>query len=686
MLLIAIDLALQFLLFVVWGCAAIRFSRSEKRHSFRPRSHLVLLGAGLLFTAGKFVTLFILGSRDWFFVRDTITVHLILLGVPIAAALVRTIPLLWKLASDRQRDRLGPSKAVESARAEVPDSGKLQMAVFSVQAAGIGASVDFVLTLLFPMKSLDIWNVILIAVIFAALTGALWRLRKRRQPKWSRKVRITACVLLALASASSWLVWSSQASKLPGRMSMMAGSADYGGGVTMNSAQMGHGRSGMASMSSSDAEAVSVKELTGPRSGEPDQRFTLIAEKKTVTLKSGAAIEAWTYNGQLPGPELRVRQGDLVEVKLINKDIEEGVTIHWHGQDVPNAEDGVAGVTQDSVMPGQTYTYRFIARQVGSYWYHSHQQSSEQVKRGLFGTLIVLPKEGLEPGIEDITVMDPTYRKADGSEVNLLSPIDHRIVKAGTPVRLRLFNTGNWPKNVSITGVPFKVAAIDGTDINEPAELTNRRLVLAAGGRYDVAFTMPDKPVYVSTDPSSGMLLSADGKGSVPEAKTDSVFDPLTYGSPLKTLFDATSQFDRNFTMVFDNKLGFYDGGFERLFTINGEVFPNTPMLMVKEGDLVKTTFVNRSLVPHPMHLHGHHMLVLSRNGKPSTGSPWWVDTLNVDPGESYVVAFKADNPGLWMDHCHNLEHAAIGMTLHLSYEGVISPFEVGHATQNRPE
>jgi len=113
---------------------------------------------------------------------------------------------------------------------------------------------------------------------------------------------------------------------------------------------------------------------------------------------------------------------------------------------------------------------------------------------------------------------------------------------------------------------------------------------------------------------------------------------------------------------------------------------PDTPMQMVREGDLMKTTFVNRSFMDHPMHLHGHHVLVLSRNGEPVSGSPWWADTLNVAPGESYEVAFRADNPGIWMDHCHNLDHAAEGMTMHLGYEGVTTPFEAGRATGNRPE
>ena len=84
-------------------------------------------------------------------------------------------------------------------------------------------------------------------------------------------------------------------------------------------------------------------------------------------------------------------------------------------------------------------------------------------------------------------------------------------------------------------------------------------------------------------------------------------------------------------------------------------------MQMVREGDLVKMTFANRSFMDHPMHLHGHHVLVLSRNGEPVSGSPWWADTLNVAPGETYEVAFRADNPGLWMDHCHNLAHGRPG-------------------------
>lgn len=150
--------------------------------------------------------------------------------------------------------------------------------------------------------------------------------------------------------------------------------------------------------------------------------------------------------------------------------------------------------------------------------------------------------------------------------------------------------------------------------------------------------------------------------------------------------FDRNSRFDREFVIDMHNSIGFYNGRFGLLLAMNGEVFPNIPTLMVREGELVKVTFINRTAIDHPMHLHGHHMLVLRRNGKPVTGSPWWTDSLDVEPGEIYEVGFQANNPGLWMDHCHNLEHAAAGMAMHLAYEGVTTPYEVGRATNNHPE
>jgi FtsP/CotA-like multicopper oxidase with cupredoxin domain len=140
---------------------------------------------------------------------------------------------------------------------------------------------------------------------------------------------------------------------------MDMGYADYGGGA---GAEHGEGHAGH------DQSGVSVADLTGPTDGTPAMTATLTARQGTVTLASGEQVQGYTLNGRTPGPELVARQGDLVQVTLRNKDVEGGVTLHWHGVDVPNAEDGVAGVTQDAVPVGGSHVYRFVVPDAGTYW------------------------------------------------------------------------------------------------------------------------------------------------------------------------------------------------------------------------------------------------------------------------------------------------------------------------------
>jgi len=478
------------------------------------------------------------------------------------------------------------------------------------------------------------------------------------------------------AVAIAWLVWVWWESRLPATYSVMDYAIpDDGGGPAT-----GMGMTGMD-------HGTSVTDLHGP-AGVPTRRFTLTAEHAEVRLASGRTVAALTFNGTVPGPELRAHQGDLVEVTLHNKDIEDGVTIHWHGVDLPNAEDGVAGVTQDAVPPGGSYTYRFRALQVGTFWYHAHQASASEVRRGLYGALVIEPATNAAPVSgrgADITVAVHTL---NGTPlVNSTDGVEKRAVAPGTPVRLRVINTDSTPQRYDIGGTPFKVVAIDGTDLVGPTPLNGRTLVLAAGGRYDVAFRMPPAPVKLAVEGTiTGLALSPDGTADPPPAPSGPEFDPAVYGRPAATPFDASSHFDRSFDLTVSRKPGFFDGQPGMQWAINGHIFPRVPMFMVEEGDLVHITIENTSGAVHPMHLHGHHMLVLSRDGTPVTGSPWWSDTLNVEPGEKYDVAFRADNPGIWMDHCHNLSHAAAGLTMHLAYMGVTTPFETGGTSHNHPE
>jgi FtsP/CotA-like multicopper oxidase with cupredoxin domain len=265
--------------------------------------------------------------------------------------------------------------------------------------------------------------------------------------------------------------------------------------------------------------------------------------------------------------------------------------------------------------------------------------------------------------------------------------LTHRAVAPGTDVRMRLINTDSSQQRLDVTGTPFRVLAIDGTDLHEPGLLENVGLVIAAGGRIDIGFTQPRKGVRVGIEgEAAGIALQPNGAAAPVDTDPTGEFDPLTYGQPAPTPFDEGSRFDRRFSLTVTRKPGFFDGRPGRQWAINGEIYPNVPMFLVEEGDLVEVTIANNTKSVHPMHLHGHHALVLSRDGVPASGSPWWIDTLNVRPGERYVVAFRADNPGIWMDHCHNLAHAAAGLTMHVAYAGVYTPFMVGGAHHNRPE
>jgi FtsP/CotA-like multicopper oxidase with cupredoxin domain len=691
-------------LLITWwlaGYLAGRLALRRTRGRLRLAAGVLLafLGLAALVTAAEAFVVVQLWSYGWLFVKDRTVLAALPLLLPAATAIFLSIPRLWRVARGAQAEPKGPVGEADRSGASDP------LLVVPVQATAVGAALFFYVTwfppgLPSPGMALTLWG------LFSVATAALWIRQRRRLRRMSRPepplapgpglrlLRAGAFALAIFAGFVAWFAYSMQASVLPDRFSMMThDNVDYGGGP-----QIGHGSENghMGHAHHENGSSTSLTDLTGPREGVPDRRFTLTAREARIRLSSGETIEAWTFDGKAPGPELRVRQGELVEVTLLNEDIDDSVTLHWHGVDVPNAEDGVAGLTQDAVWPGERQTYRFRAEQAGTYWYHSHQVSSEQVGKGLFGAFIVEPRERKDA--REITVLAHSWESRNGrvAAMGASDTLERKAITPGTPVRLRLINTDSYPVTFSLTGAPFKVAAIDGTDLNAPTELTGTRLELAAGGRYDITFTMPAAtPVrlgvpgsvgFAGENPDLGLLLSSGGKGNVPALANGPEFDPASYGEPEPTPFDASSDFDREFEVVLDNRPGFYDGDFNMLWTINGEVFPDTPAQMVREGDLVKTTFVNRSFMDHPMHLHGHHVLVLSRNGVPVNGSPWWADTLNVAPGESYEVAFRADNPGIWMDHCHNLDHAAVGMTMHLGYVGVTTPFEAGAKIGNSPE
>ncbi|WP_010632600.1 multicopper oxidase family protein [Sporolactobacillus vineae] len=517
---------------------------------------------------------------------------------------------------------------------------------------------------------------------------------------------------------------------------------------------------------SNSAASKSPSILRGPN-------ITLVAEKGTQKLSNGVTVPVWTFNGSTPGPEIRVKKGQKFRVTLKNE-LSAPVSIHWHGYKVPNQMDGIPGVTQDAVAPGKSFTYEFVASQAGTYWYHSHQDSVNQVDRGLYGAFIVEdPKEkfdkdytlmldewvtdqnqinsqvkamtpggqnknsdssgmGSMPGMDmgssdqgssgggnsgmnmdnmgngssgsgdnNSNNMLPNMMADNMSMYNLYtingksgSLVKPLTVSTGDKVRLRFINAGYLPHNIHIHGHSIKVIATDGQPVNNPQAVKNQVISIAPGERYDVSFTADNPGKWYIEDHGTAkgtnrMKALINYKGSTkstdqPDAGTQlPAINFADYGTKTKPEFTLNQKYDVSYTMSLN--AGMNNNGM--IYTINGKSFPNTDPIKVKTDDRVKVKLVSRDhMNNHPMHLHGHEFQVLSKNGKPVTGSPIYKDSLNVKPGETYEVAFLADNPGIWMFHCHDLHHANAGMVTEVNYTDYHSDYVPKASNNNKPE
>jgi len=430
---------------------------------------------------------------------------------------------------------------------------------------------------------------------------------------------------------------------------------------------------------------VSVADLVADPARPADVRMTLKAKRERFAIPGGQSFDGYTIGGSSPGPVIHAKQGQLVAVTLVNQSVPDGVSLHWHGVDVPNAEDGVAGITQDAVPIGGRHVYRFVAVDAGTYWYHSHQMSHEQVERGLLGALIVDPITPITASVDRLALL---HLYAGQRTLNGRAEDEVVEAAAGSTVRVRVVNTDQGTTAIWSSG-PFRVVAVDGHNVNAPTDISDRSVLVPAGGRVDVEVQAPadGSATRVRLGGRSMVIAPPGGSASTPRdvAQPRGAVDLLNYGTPAPTGIDTTNV-DRAFDYVIGRRFGFIDGRPGSWWTINGHLYPDVPMFQVRLGDVVTMRIENQSDEVHPMHLHGHHVVVLSRNGLRASGSPWWVDSLDVQPGDAYEVAFVANNPGIWSDHCHTLPHAVEGLVAHLMYEGVTTPYLVAGSAGNHPE
>lgn len=431
----------------------------------------------------------------------------------------------------------------------------------------------------------------------------------------------------------------------------------------------------------------------------------------------GRTVSTWGYGKGLPGPEMRLKEGETLRVAVRNR-LPEDTTIHWHGLPVPNDMDGVAGVTQEPIKPDEDFVYEFEVPVSGSYMYHSH--IGTQLDRGLYGPLVVEPKnEALSYDREYTLVLDDWLDGVDGTPDKVLEKLkaggsemggmegmedggsmegmDHDMpgmggraspqwppdivyplylingkppeepeeleVRRGEKVRLRLLNPSSASiYRVALAGHRMTVTHTDGQPV-EPVEVEAIRIGM--GERYDILVEANNPGVWQLAAQAEGTGKQAravfryrGANGSPPPA--DQIPQELggrmlSYGA-LRAASDAEAPEGGSPDRVLPITLNGDEETY--VWTINGQAFPDADPIEVRRDERVRFEIENRSMMPHPMHLHGHFFRV--DNG---TGGGPLKDTVIVEPKQRLAIEWVADNPGDWAFHCHQIYHAERGMT-----------------------
>jgi FtsP/CotA-like multicopper oxidase with cupredoxin domain len=399
------------------------------------------------------------------------------------------------------------------------------------------------------------------------------------------------------------------------------------------------------------------------------------------------------YSGSVPGPALRVRQGKPFQAVVENR-LDEDTTVHWHGIRLPNAMDGVPGLTQPPIKSKESFTYEFTPPDAGTFWYHSHDNSLEQMGRGLAGALIV--EESEPPRVDrELAWVIQDWRLTRGAQIapgfgnrmeaamagrigNTVT-INGRVpgsisVRAGERIRIRIINaTLARIMALNFTGHRPVVIALDGQPC-DPHEPARGRLLLGPAMRADIVLDMGGEPGsrHAVTDDFYGDELAYTLVQLVYEAETPLRNHPLD--APMRLPPNPLAPPDLATAERHEIALqGGMMGGMGMMgmggaaWAINGMSMTGDgqpgmpPLLEFQRGRTYVLALKNETAWWHPMHLHGHSFRVLSRNGA-AIDDAIWGDTVLVEPRQTVEVAFVADNPGDWMLHCHVIDHQVAGM------------------------
>ena len=418
--------------------------------------------------------------------------------------------------------------------------------------------------------------------------------------------------------------------------------------------------------------------------------------------EGGPETAVWGFNLQVPGPELRFRQGEEAAMLVRNR-LPAATTVHWHGVRVPNEMDGVPNVTQVAIPPDVDFTYRFRLPDTGTYWYHPHQSSFEQVPRGLYGALIVEEAKPIPVDRELVWVLSDFKLDADnqpvedfgkvtdfgsGGRLGNIIAINGKAAGAqqrlelqpNERVRLRLVNAssarlllldfgGHQPWVVSYDGQGVPPRRLKAPLLLGGGQRTDLVLDGSAGrGEFEV-WDRRDKGTRIATLAYAGRPARAKVLGAPPAIAPNRiatpnlsratrhylVFEGGVLGLPAIAMIDGKPQ---DVKSIMEG----HGLSWSMNYTAQHEhALMHEPLLRLRKGEHVIVKMVNRTDFEHPMHLHGHFFQVVAI-GNRAVKERVWRDTVVMAPRQEMDIALVADNVGEWMFHCHILDHAAGGM------------------------
>jgi FtsP/CotA-like multicopper oxidase with cupredoxin domain len=440
---------------------------------------------------------------------------------------------------------------------------------------------------------------------------------------------------------------------------------------------------------------------------EPETKeYRLTAQPATVKLTGNGYPDTavWAYEGTVPGPQLRMRRGQPVRITVVNK-LSEDTTVHWHGIRLPNAMDGVPGLTQKPIRSGESFVYEFTPPDAGTFWYHPHVDTLQQLGRGLAGALIVEEPEPVAVD-RDLLWLIEDWRLDDrgrivggfgnrmeagmsgriGNTVTINGRVAEKVsVKAGERLRLRLVNAAL----ARIVGLRFDghkpvVVAHDGQPC-EPHSPEGGRVVIGPAMRADLILDMTGKPgqtfrviddfyqdlAYKLIDFAYDGKPARDARSAQPQQLPPNPLPEPDLAAAERHEIVLQGGMMGGMGMTGGGGMmgrgGMMAGGDGATWAMNGMSMTGdgqssmSPLFTIKRGKSCVLALRNETAWWHPMHLHGHSFRVINRNGKPNPGKEWR-DTVLVPPRESADLVFVADNPGDWMFHCHVTDHQEAGM------------------------